>query len=570
MKRFTILAPLSSLVLLLTLAGCGAGERGAEVSILLADDLTPAELERRVAQFAPAPIDFDDSVLEPWEREVLTRLIAASDIMQELFEVQVSAENSELRRRLENSHGEGRDAALAYFDIMVGPWDRLDENRPFLRVGEKPAGANYYPADLTREEFEGWLREHPEDRQRFTDYFSVIRRDKGNLIAIPYSVEYRRELGRAAALLREAASISENESLSRYLELRAAAFLSDDYFASDMAWMDLDSRIEPTIGPYEVYEDRLMAYKAAFESFLTVADPEASAELERLKDAMPELERNLPIADRHKNLDRGFESPIRVVDVVYTAGDTRAGTQTIAFNLPNDIRVHEQKGSKKVMLRNVMQAKFDKVLAPIGAEVLTEELQGNLAFQPWFVRVLMHELAHGLGPSTVTLPSGERTSVNQALQERHSAIEEAKADAAGLHSLTVLAEKGYYDEEFVRQAFLGHIADLFRSVRFGTNSAHGMAGMIQFNYLVEKGAVRYDEANGRYTADYDLLVSANRELAHELLTLQAEGSYERAGEILERYGTMSPEMQGVIDRLADNVPVDIRPQYTVLEKMVGW
>src|SRR5690625_4338779 len=405
-----------------------------------------------------------------------------------------------------------------------------------------------------------------------------------------------------------------------------------------MAWMDLDSRIEPTIGPYEVYEDRLMAYKAAFESFLTVADPEASAELERLKDAMPELERNLPIADRHKNLDRGFESPIRVVDVVYTAGDTRAGTQTIAFNLPNDVRVHEQKGSKKVMLRNVMQAKFDKVLAPIGAEVLTEELQGNLAFQPWFVRVLMHELAHGLGPSTVTLPSGERTSVNQALQERHSAIEEAKADAAGLHSLTVLAEKGYCDEEFVRYAFLGHIADLFRSVRFGTNSAHGMAGMIQFNYLVEKGAVRYDEANGRYTADYDLpvsanrgpapepltlqaggpnggageilrrkgamdpgrrggtpfklpsgegrgrdrrgkwplhrglrpLVSANRELAHELLTLQAEGSYERAGEILERHGTMSPEMQGVIDRLADNVPVDIRPQYTVLEKMVGW
>jgi hypothetical protein len=560
------------LLSLIVLAGCGAGERGSgtEMTKLLAEGMTPLELERRVAQFAPAAIDFDDTTLEPWEREVLARLVAASDLMQEIFEVQVSAGNPELQRKLENAHGEGHDAALAYFDIMVGPWDRLDRDRPFLQAGAKPAGAGYYPADLTREELDTWLRSHPEDRQRFTDYFSVIRRDKGNLVAIPYSVEYRKELQQAAALLREAAGLSRNESLTRYLEARAAAFLSDNYFESDMAWMDLDSRIEPTIGPYEVYEDQLMGYKAAFESFLTVADPAASAELARLKDAMPELERNLPLADRHKNLDRGFESPIRVVDVVYTAGDTRAGTQTIAFNLPNDERVREAKGSKKVMLRNVMRAKFDKVLARIGAEVLTPELQSHLAFQPWFVRVPMHELAHGLGPGTITLPSGARTTVNQALQDRYSAIEEAKADAAGLHSLTVLAAKGHYDEEFVRQAFLGHIADLFRSVRFGTNSAHGMAGLIQFNYLVEKGAATYDEDTGHYDADYDKLVAANRDLARELLTLQAEGSYEKAGAMLERYGTMRPEMQSVIDRLAGNVPVDIRPRYSVLEKMAGW
>jgi hypothetical protein len=313
-----------------------------------------------------------------------------------------------------------------------------------------------------------------------------------------------------------------------------------------------------------------MGYKAAFESFLTVADPAASAELARLKDAMPELERSLPLADQHKNVGRGFESPIRVVDVVYTAGDTRAGTQTIAFNLPNDERVREAKGSKKVMLRNVMHAKFDQVLAPIGAEVLTPALQSQLAFQPWFVRVLMHELAHGLGPGAITLPSGARTTVNQALQERYSAIEEAKADAAGLHSLTVLAEKGFYDDDFVRQAFLGHIADLFRSVRFGANQAHGMAGLIQFNYLVEQGAVTYDTETGHYDADYAKLVVANRDLARILLTLQAEGSYENAGAILEQYGTMRPEMQGVIDRLAGNVPVDIRPRYTVLEKLAGW
>jgi hypothetical protein len=560
------------LLSLTTLAGCGAGERGgaAEMSELLAEGVTPQELERRVGQFAPAAIDFEDTTLEPWERAVLSRLVAASDLMQEIFLLQVSAQNPAWRADLERANGAGRAEAVAYFEIMAGPWDRLDENRPFLRAGAKPAGAGYYPADLSRGALESWLQSHPEDRQRFTDYFSVIRRDKGNLVAIPYSVEYRAQLERAAGLLREAADLSENASLTRYLEARAAAFLSDNYFESDMAWMDLDSRLEPTIGPYEVYEDQLMGYKAAFESFLTVADPAASAELARLKDAMPELERSLPLADRHKNLERGFESPIRVVDVVYTAGDTRAGTQTIAFNLPNDERVREAKGSKKVMLRNVMHAKFDKVLTPIGAEVLTPELQSHLAFQPWFVRVLMHELAHGLGPGTITLPSGARTTVNQALQDRYSAIEEAKADAAGLHSLTVLAAKGFYDEEFVRQAFLGHIADLFRSVRFGTNSAHGMAGLIQFNYLVERGAATYDEATGHYDADYDKLVAANRELARELLTLQAEGSYEKAGQMLEQYGTMRPEMQSVIDRLAGNVPVDIRPQYTVLEKLAGW
>lgn len=554
---------------LMVLAGCGAGERGSDtgMSTLLADEMTTTELARRVAQFAPAAIDFDDAALEPWEREVLSRLVAASDLMQEIFLLQVSAQNPEWRSNLERARGEGRDEALAYFEIMAGPWDRLEHDQPFLRAGAKPAGAGYYPADLTREALESWLQSHPEDRQRFTDYFSVIRRDKGNLVALPYSVEYRKQLQQAAALLREAANLSQNESLTRYLEARAAAFLSDNYFESDMAWMDLDSRIEPTIGPYEVYEDQLMGYKAAFESFITVADPTASAELAMLKDAMPGLERRLPLADRHKNLDRGFESPIRVVDVVYTAGDTRAGTQTIAFNLPNDERVREAKGSKKVMLRNVMHAKFDEVLAPIAAEVLAPGLQGQLAFQPWFIRVLMHELAHGLGPGTITLPSGARTTVNQALQERYSAIEEAKADAAGLHSLTVLAADGHYDADFVRQAFLGHVADLFRSVRFGANQAHGMAGLIQFNYLLEQGAITHDDATGHFDADYDKLVAANRDFARELLTLQAEGSYEKAGAVLEKYGKMRPEMQAALDRLAGQVPVDIRPIYVVTEKL---
>jgi hypothetical protein len=537
---------------------------------MLAEEITPHEIERRVAQFAPATIDFDDSTLEPWEKQVLSRLVAASDVMQELFLLQVSPRNPDWQRELERASGAGKDAALAYFDIMAGPWDRLSHDQPFLKVGAKPAGAGYYPGDLTREALEQWLKQHPEDRQRFTDYFTVIRRDKGNLVAIPYSAAFRAQLEKAATLLKEAAGISQNASLTRYLETRANAFLSDNYFESDMAWMDLDGRIEPTIGPYEVYEDQLMGYKAAFESFITVADPAASAELERLKHEMRELEKNLPIADRHKNLNRGFESPIRVVDVVYTAGDTRSGVQTIAFNLPNDERVREAKGSKKVMLRNVMHAKFDKILTPIADAVLAPELRAEVDFHPWFVNVLMHELAHGLGPGNITLPSGERTTVNRALKEHYPAIEEAKADVTGLHNLTVLERRGVYEATFVRHAFLGHFADLFRSVRFGAAEAHGKAGLMQLNYFLEKGAVTFDEASGRFSADYDKLVAANRDLAHELLTLQGEGSYQKAGEMLERYGTMRPEVQRTLDHLAGTVPVDIRPHFAALEKRQAW
>ena len=567
MTRFAVAAAALGALL----AACSAGPADEEAPIaMLAPGMTPEELEARVARFAPATIDFDDSVLEPWEKQVLVRLIEASDIMHELFTKQVSPRNAEWREQLASQRGAGADAARALFDIMIGPWDRLEHDEPFLDVGPKPAGAGYYPADLTREQFEQWLTDHPEDRQAFTGYFSVIKRQKGVLVAVPYNVEYRAELERAAALLREAADLSQNESLSNYLRTRAAAFLSNDYFESDMAWMDIvDSRIEPTIGPYEVYEDQLMGFKAAFESFITVADAAASAELERLKDSMRSLEERLPIEDRYKNLDRGFESPIRVVDVAYTAGDTRAGVQTIAFNLPNDERVREAKGSKKVMLRNVARAKFERILTPIAQEVLDPALVADVAFDPWFTGVLMHELAHGLGPGFITTESGERITVNQALKEHYSAIEEAKADVTGVHNLTVLQGDGAYDADFVRRAYVSHLADIFRATRFGANEAHGRANLLQFNWLWEKGAIRHDAETGRFSADADALVEGFRSLATELLTLQAKGDYARAGELLERYGTVRPEMRAALDRL-DGVPVDIRPSYTVLEKMQGW
>jgi hypothetical protein len=330
--------------------------------------------------------------------------------------------------------------------------------------------------------------------------------------------------------------------------------------------MDIDgTRIEPTIGPYEVYEDQLMGWKAAFESFITVADAEATAELDRLKDSMRHLEERLPIEDRYKNLDRGFESPIRVVDVVYTAGDTRAGVQTIAFNLPNDERVRAAKGSKKVMLRNVARAKFESILTPIAREVFDAAVAADVEFGAWFTQVLMHELSHGLGPGFLVGPGGETNTVNQALREHYSAIEEAKADVTGLHNLTVLAADGMYDDDFVRRAFIGHVADMFRATRFGASEAHGRANLVQFNWMVERGAITHDAATGRFRVELRRLIEANRELAARILTIQAQGDHAAAGALLGQYGVVGARMRGALDRL-NGVPVDIRPVYRVWDR----
>ncbi|MFP4624207.1 MAG: dipeptidyl-peptidase 3 family protein [Gemmatimonadota bacterium] len=548
----------------LLLGGCTI-ERNDE-PMALAEGVTEAELEERVASFAPTSIAFDETALEDWEKAVLAKLVEASDIMHDLFGRQVAPENPEWAERVAN-RGENDPGAI-YYDIMVGPWDRQAEHRPFLAVGEKPAGAGYYPVDLTREELQAYIEAHPEQRDALTDPFTLVERRGDALVAVPYSRAFGPELRRAAELLRDAAALSENETLSSYLESRAESFLSNDYYPSDMAWMDIEgTRIEPTIGPYEVYEDNLMGYKAAFESFVTVADARASAELDTLKGALRTLEENLPIPDRMKNLDRGFESPMRVVDVVYTAGDTRAGVQTIAFNLPNDERVRAAKGSKKVMLRNVSQAKFDQILRPIARAVLDPAMLDELAFQPWFTSVLMHELAHGLGPGYITR-NGERITVNQALEDRYSAIEEVKADVVGLHNLTVLRDRGLYDDDFVRAALVSELPDYFRSIRFGATEAHGRANLIQFNWLLEKGALEFDQ-DGMITADLAAMEEAVRSLATEVLTLQAEGDYERAGELIARYGQVSPEIEEAVARLAD-VPVDVRPQYEVRRLVPEW
>jgi hypothetical protein len=545
----------------------GKGDRMEGMSIGL------EALKQKRARYADVEITVDETRISPEDREVLVHLVRTARIMGRLFWMQASADGLAIREGVAARNGEHWRALLDYIDLNAGVHDRLDHMEPFHGTNPRPLGATFYPADMTREEFEAWIEAHPEDREAFQSWFTVIRRDGNRLVAVPYSVEYRRELEVAANHLKQAADLTSDPVLARYLRGRAGAFLSNDYFQSDMDWMDLGtgeppSAIEVVLGPYEVYEDALLNLKAAFEAFVTIRDHGESRKLALFGSLLDELEGNLPIDDRHKNFARGSSSPIEVVDVVYTAGDTAAGVQTTAFNLPNDERVRTAKGSKKVMLRNVTEAKFRNILLPIAGRILQPELLADVTFDAFFNHILLHEISHGLGPGVLTLPDGTKTTVNLVLRETYSAIEEAKADTLGIYNAIYLAGKGVLEPGSERRTRASVLAGFFRSVRFGITEAHGRSNIIQFNYLREAGAVTHDPATGRFGLKPDLFDKAVRSLAGALLRIQAEGDLAAARALLARYGEMPPEVRGALDRL-DGVPVDIRPHYTLGSRLLG-
>ena len=555
-----------ALVALLPLACTDAAEPGSDA--LTSDG---AEMQARLEQFAPVALGFDESLLDVDQRRVVKELVEASEHLDEIFRLQAWSGNSNADALVPDGDDPESAATREYYEIMYGPWDRLTGEEPFLPgVGHKPHGAGFYPEDLTREEFEEWIAAHPDDEATFKSETAVIHRTvDGDLVAVPYREAYAAHLEAASENLLAAAERANNPSLKRFLELRAGALLSDEFYDSEVAWMRLsDNLIEPTIGPYENYEDQLFGYKISYESFIGLKDPVESERLASLVENLPALEAALPIPDEHKYLDRSFESPISVVTLIYAAGETRAGIQTIAFNLPNDPRVREGEGSKKVMLRNVIDAKFETNLQPIAEQVLVPEQSAKISVDPYFTRVLMHELAHGLGPDYVT--GQPELTTRQALKDRYAAMEEAKADAVGTNSLRVLAGMGVYDEAFLEEVYIDHVADMFRCVRFGITEAHGLGCLTQFNFLRNRGAITYDEATGLFAADLEIIPVAIAEMAHVYLMMQATGDYDGAGAFIEKYGSVSPEMQGALDRLAETVPVDIRPSYAVEEMMADW
>jgi len=459
---------------------------GAEKAVPAVKKLeVAADVDKRLERFAPTDVDFDEKLVKPAYRKVLIKLVQAAKILDDIYLDQVSAENRALRARLVAQ--QAPQAALDYFDVMYGPWDRLEGDKPFIGSAEKPLGAGFYPEDLTKEQLEAWIKAHPEQEKAFRGYFTVVRRQGDKLAAVPYSEAYKARLEQAAALLREAAKLSPHKALSKYLELRAAAFLSNDYFDSDMAWMDLgDSPLEVVVGPYEVYEDRLMGYKAAFEAFINLHDPVYSARLQKLAKYNTQVERNLPLPRKYFT-KRGTASPISVVIELFTAGDTRAGVQTAAFNLPNDERVRTKKGSKKVMLKNVTQAKFNQVLVPIAKQIVDEKLISSIDFDTYFTDILLHEMAHGMGPGQITV-GGKKTTVNRALKELYPHMEECKADIVGLVNGAYLIKKGALPRAMAKKLPATYLAGVFRATRFGTEEAHGKAVLVAFNYLRKGGA----------------------------------------------------------------------------------
>jgi len=543
---------LGSALLLLAalLCGCG-GAQHEETAVTVVDDLAA-----RVAAFAPTDIAADLSGLPAAERQALDELVAAAAIMHDLFLAQAWPDRPQTEKEIASYRGPLQEELATYVAINCGPWDRRFHHEPFVGDREHPAGANYYPTDLTAAE-KAELEAHPEVYAGLT---TMIRRDgDGKLRAVPYSEYFNEPLTRAAGHLRKAADLTANASLATFLRSRADAFLSDDYYRSDMDWMDLDSPVEITIGPYETYEDGLFGWKAAFEAFVTVTDPEASAQLAMFKGELPWLESALPIPDEHKNPNRGSDSPIRVVDEVYTAGDTRAGIQTIAFNLPNDERVREAKGSKKVLLRNVMNAKFETILTPIAEVLVARDQLDALASRSFFQHTLWHEMSHGLGPGKLVL-DGRETEVRLELKDTYSTLEEAKADAMGPWCIFHMVDKGHFPQEMVREQAVTYLAGLFRSVRFGVAEAHGQANAIQFHYLVEKGVITLED--GRYRVDVDGFPGAITAMVHDILMIQAAGDYDAAKAMIARYGGLDPDLEAALGRLKD-VPVDVLPRYAL-------
>jgi len=531
---------------------------------LLAAAMDIASLQKMAARFAPAEVTANLSRLAPQERGALAKIVEAARLMDTLYLRQVWAGNHPLLLDLSQDATPLGRARLHLFLLYKGPWSSLDDDAPFIPgVPPRPDQANFYPPGATKEEIEAWQKSlPPHDREVATGFYTTIRRTPdGRFGWVPYSIEYQDQLGRAAELLREAAQLTQQPTLKRFLTARAEAFLSNDYYQSDVAWMELDSSIEPTIGPYEVYTDNWFNQKAAFEAFITLVDDGETAKLARLSTELQGIEDALPIDPKLRNPKLGALAPIKVVNEIFCSGDGNHGVQSAAYNLPNDERIARERGTKRVMLKNVQEAKFRKTLLPISQVALSRADRRQVSFEAFFTQILMHELMHGLGPHQ----TGQGTTVREAMQESGSALEEAKADISGLFALQLLVDKGVLDRSLERTMYVTFLASAFRSIRFGTNVAHGKGMALQLNTLLDAGAVRV-AADGTFAVVPERIREAVARLTGEIMTLQASGDMERAREWLKKMGVVRPEVKRVLDKLAA-VPVDIEPRFTAADRL---
>jgi hypothetical protein len=531
-------------------------------------DPETTKLETMARRFAPVDLTADVTSLPANERQALAKLVEAAKVFDGLFLRQVWSGNEALLLDLARDRSPLGRARQHYFLINKGPWSRLDHNQPFIAaVPPKPPEANFYPAGAAKEDVDAWLKSlPPAERERATGFFTTIRRGTdGKFIAVPYSLEYQGELALAARLLRDAAALTTQPTLKSYLEKRAVALFSNDYYDSDIAWMSLDASIEPTIGPYETYEDEWFNYKAAFEAFITLRDDVETQKLARFGSELQEIENNLPIDPKYRNAKLGAMAPIRVVNTVFSSGDANRGVQTAAFNLPNDERVITEKGSKRVMLKNNQEAKFKMVLQPISAVALAADDRKRVSFDAFFTHILMHELMHGLGPHNISV-GGRATNVRQEFKEAYSTIEEAKADVSGLFALQFLVDREKLDTSLNDTMYTTYLASMFRSIRFGINEAHGRGVAIQLNYFLDNGGVTVAQ-DGTFAVNAERIRKNVADLTRDIMTMQATGDAQAGKQMLEKLGVVRPQVQAVLDKLKD-VPVDIEPRFVTAEQLI--
>ena len=515
-----------------------------------------ASESQAVAKLAEVRMNPDVSYLTTEEREVVNLLIQAADLMQPIYLRQVSADNARLRAEIDKS---GDKAQLARFDQMMGPWDEMDEDKPFIGSKPRPPGGGFYPEDLTQADYEAYVKANPAEAAQLNSLYTVVKRQGDKLVAVPYSVEYREWLEPAAKLLEQAAAKTSNPSLKKFLTLRARAFRTDDYFESELAWMDLkDTPIEVVIGPYETYTDRLFGRKAAFEAYVGLRNPKESAALDVYKSHLRDMEAHLPVEERYKNFKRGFESPISVVDQIAAGGDSKHGIPAIAFNLPNDERVREAKGAKKVILRNVLGAKYDRILGPMAPLIFVPEDAANVDQRHMYLETLFHELSHSLGPGSITV-NGRATTVSDEMKDLGAGFEEAKADVMGAYQAMHMMDKGVLPDTKQRMRTT-YVAGLFRAMRFGDTEAHGRGAAMQYRYIRDRGGLVWDAKAERFRIDAAKLDAAIAALTGEIVRLQGDGNYAGAKAFFERWGKMDAEAKAVTAKMG-HIPVDIWPVY---------
>lgn len=509
-------------------------------------------MQERLNKYTTFRLESDLSVLTEKQRQMLPLLIDAAKIMDGLFWKQAYGDKQELLDSVSDPD------ARRFAEINYGPWDRLAGDEPFLAgVGPKPPGANLYPADITKEAFEAAVKASADGGTALRSLYTLVRRDsEGKLAAIPYSEAFAVELSAAAAKLRAASKLAEDAGLKRYLELRAQALESDNYQPSDFAWMEMkDNTIDIVIGPIETYEDKLYGYKAAFEAYVLIKDKEWSGRLARYAEMLPELQRGLPVSAEYKRESPGSDSDLNAYDAIYYAGDCNAGSKTIAINLPNDEEVQIKRGARRLQLKNAMRAKFEKIVVPIAGELIAEDQRRHITFDAFFANTMFHEVAHGLGIKNTI--SGKGT-VREALKEQSSALEEGKADILGLYMVTKLFEQGELTAGAVEDNYTTFLTGIFRSIRFGASSAHGVANLLRFNFFKQAGAFSRDETSGAYRVNAEKMKQAIGDLSAKILKLQGDGDYDGVAAFVKEMGSLDPLLESDLARLSSaGIPVDV-------------